>query len=145
MVAHLSRARIIAADAQAIWDVLADFGAISAWADSVDHSCLLRVTAEPVGLTRRVQVGRLVLTERIIEFDPPGALAYDIEGLPSVAGRVRNRWDLYPLSERSTEVALTTTVEAGSRLVEQVVCRVSGKLSDGLLTGLATHLEATRV
>lgn len=144
-MAHLSRARTIAADPQAIWDVLADFGAISAWADSVDHSCLLRVTADPVGLTRRVQVGRIVLTERIIEFDPPGVLAYDIDGLPSFAGRVRNRWDVHPLSAQSTEVSLTTSVDAGSRLVEQVVCRVSGKLSDGLLTGLANHLEATHV
>jgi hypothetical protein len=149
VVAHISRARTLAADPQTIWDVLADFGAISTWAGSVDHSCLLRVTAEPVGLTRRVQVGRVVLTERIIEFDQPGALAYDIEGLPPFAGRVRNRWDLHPLSALLTEVSLTTSVDIGSRLpqrlTERLVCRVSGKLSDGLLAGLATHLEEIHV
>ena len=145
MVAHISRARTLGADPQTIWDVLADFGTISTWADGVEHSCLLRAAAEPVGLTRRVQMGGIVLTERIIEFDHPGALAYDIEGLPSFAGRVRNRWDLHPLSEQSTEVSLTTSVDIGSRLprrlVERLVCQVSGKMSDGLLTGLARHLE----
>ncbi|MET0897053.1 MAG: SRPBCC family protein [Mycobacterium sp.] len=146
-MAHISRARTFATDPQTIWDVLADFGAISAWADGIDHSCLLRVTAEPVGLTRRVQMGRIVLTERIIEFDAPGTLAYDIEGLPPFAGRVRNRWDLHPLSAQSTEVSLTTSVDIGSRLpqrlAERAVCRVTAQKSDGLLAGLATHLEGT--
>ena len=35
----------IAAEPQAIWDVIADFGAISSWADIVDHSCLLNPAA----------------------------------------------------------------------------------------------------
>jgi len=148
-MAQTRRSRTIAAGQQAIWEVLADFGALSSWAGDVDHSCLLHAAAEAVGLARRVQVGRIVLIERIVEFEPPSILAYDIEGLPSFTGAVRNRWKLQPLSEGSTEVTLTTTVEVGPRLpqwlVEQVVGRVTAKLSDGLLTGLATHLEATHV
>jgi hypothetical protein len=148
-VAHISRVRTLATDPQIIWDVLADFGALGTWADNVDHSCLLRATAEPVGRTRRVQVGRTVLTECIIEFDPPGTLAYAIGGLPSFTGRVQNRWDLHQMSERSTEVCLTTSVDIGSRLpqrlAERVVCRILAKSSTDLLTSLATYLEATHV
>ena len=85
VVAVISRSRTIAAEPQAIWDVLADFGSISSWADNVDHSCLLSPATEgiAVGTTRRVQVGRNTLVERITEFDPPTTLAYDIEGLPA--------------------------------------------------------------
>lgn len=149
LVGQTRRSRTIGAGQPAIWEVLADFGALSTWAGNVDHSCLLRAGSEPVGRTRRVQVGRLVLIERIVEFAPSSALAYDIEGLPAFAGAVRNRWELHPRSERSTEVTLTTTVDIGSRMpqriAEQVIGRATAKLSDGLLTGLATHLEATHV
>ena len=81
-----------------MWDVLADFGAISSWAANVDHSCLLEhgPTGTAVGTSRRVQVGRDTLVERITEFDRTGALAYDIEGLPRRLRRVANRWTLAP-------------------------------------------------
>ena len=39
-------------------------------------------------------MGRNTLVERILEFDPPHTLAYDIEGLPKRLGRVTNRWTL---------------------------------------------------
>jgi len=39
-VADISRSRTIAAQPQAIWDLLADFGSLSSWADNVDHSCV---------------------------------------------------------------------------------------------------------
>lgn len=84
-VADISRSRTITAPPQAIWDVLADFGSLSAWADDVDHSCILNhgPGGAAKGTTRRVQVGRNVLVERITEFDPAVALAYDVEGLPA--------------------------------------------------------------
>lgn len=52
-VAAIDRSRTIAADPQAVWDVLADFGSISSWADNIDHSCVLVVGSEPLGTTRR--------------------------------------------------------------------------------------------
>ncbi|CAN5396135.1 hypothetical protein BH11ACT7_BH11ACT7_11500 [soil metagenome] len=72
-------------------------------------------------------------------------MAYDIEGLPRAAGRLRNRWDLRALAPGLTAVTLTTTVDIGSslpsRLAERVLCRVFAKQSDELLTGLAATVE----
>ena len=70
-VADISRSRTISAPPQTIWDVLADFGSLSSWSDNADHSCILNhgPGGEPMGTTRRVQVGRNMLVERIIEFD----------------------------------------------------------------------------
>lgn len=145
-VADISRSRTIAAEPQAIWDVLADFGALSSWADGVDHSCLMNHGPDggPLGTTRRVQVGTNALVERITEFDPPAALAYDIEGLPPRLGKVANRWTLRP-DGAATEVTLTSTVDAGSgrpaRMAEWVALRVMAKQSDSMLAGLAKRLE----
>ena len=131
-----------------IWEVLADFGALSAWADNVDHSCLLSPHVQPVGVgtTRRVQVGRNALVERITAFDPPRTLAYDVEGFPRWL-RVNNRWTLSP-SAGATTVTLRSTVRVGGplgRIVERIVLRASAKQLDVLLAALARRLEAHRV
>jgi hypothetical protein len=148
-VARIDRTRTITAAPRDVWDVLADFGALSTWVDRVDHSCILAYGADgPVGTTRRIQMGRQTLVERLVEFDPPHALAYDIEGLPKQFGRVNNRWTLRP-SGQSTVVTLTSSVEIGSgrmrELAEHVMCRLVTRESDGLLDGLAKRLENTRV
>jgi uncharacterized protein YndB with AHSA1/START domain len=146
----IARARIIAAAPQEVWDVLADFGAISAWADNVDHSCILvhGVDGNTVGTTRRVQVGRDTFLERITAFEPPCTVAYDIEGLPKRLRRVANRWTLRPTGS-STVVTLTSTVEIGSgpiqKPAERVVCRFLARQSDRLLAGLANRLETANV
>lgn len=148
-VAQIDRTRTIKAAPQEVWDVLADIGALSEWIDKVDHSCILVHGADgPIGTTRRAQIGRNVLVERIVEFDPPQALAYDIEGLPKRMRRVNNRWTVQP-SGGSTAVTVTTTVEIGSKpiqqLAERVLCRVAARESDGMLAGLAKRLENSRV
>jgi hypothetical protein len=140
-VADIDRSRTVAAGAKDIWDVLADFGSISAWADNIDHSCILNHGSEPVGTTRRVQIGRNALVERITEFDPTWALAYDVEGLPKRLRRFNNRWTLRSAQGGNTVVTLTSTVEIGSlplhRLAERAVCRVQVRQSDVMLAGLA--------
>lgn len=149
-VAEIRRSRTIAAEAQAIWDVLADYGAISSWAPVVDHSCLLSPADDGVGLgtTRRVQLGRDTLVERITEFDPPHALAYDVEGFPRQLRRLNNRWTLHPINGGAV-VTLTTTIEIGQnplqRLAERAVARFSAKQVDAMLTGLTRRLEGTHV
>lgn len=148
---EIQRTRIIAARVQEVRDVLADFGAIVSWADNVDHSCIL--CSGPgravVGTTRRVQVKRYTLVERITEFDPPHTLAYDIEGLPRLLRRVANRWILAANSADSVTVRLTTTVDIGprlpQRLAERLVCQVVARQSDSMLAGLANRLENARV
>ena len=147
-VVDLRRTRAIAAEPQAIWDVLSDFGAISAWADNVDHSCLLEHGADgaAVGTSRRVQVGRDTLVERITDIDAPARLGYAIEGLPRRL-KLSNHWTLSPISGGRTEVSLTSTVDVGSNpiaaLVARAVCRYLAKQSDALLTGLARRVEGS--
>lgn len=144
-VAHISRSRTITADPQTVWAVLADFGALSSWADGVDHSSLLWPSEHPVGLARRVQMGRTTVIERIVEFDPHTALAYDIEGMPKLVRHMRNRWELRPAGTESTAVTLTTTVDIGLRPLERVVCLVAAQQSEKLLAGLAAQCKESRV
>ncbi|MGD1170971.1 SRPBCC family protein [Mycobacterium seoulense] len=148
-MADIQRTRTIAARIGDIWETLADFGSISSWAGNVDHSCILFSGPEgdAVGTARRVQVNRDAFVERITEFDPPRALGYDIDGLPSRLRRVCNRWTLAaPAGESGrTLVTLTSTVEIGpratQRLAEQVLCRFLARQSEAMLAGLANRLE----
>jgi uncharacterized protein YndB with AHSA1/START domain len=148
-VARISRSRAVAAAPEAVWTVLADFGAISSWAGNVDHSCLLEHGPDgpAIGTTRRVQVGRDALVERITEIVPPAVLAYDIEGLPRPLRRVANRWTLAPSAGGGTDVTLTSTVEIGANplagLAERAMCRLMSKQSDAMLAGLAERLEGS--
>jgi hypothetical protein len=148
-VADIDRSWTIAADPQSVWDVLADFGSVSSWADNIDHSCILNHSDEPVGSTRRVQIGRNTLVETITEFDPTWALGYDVDGLPKRLRRFHNRWTLRRVQEGNTLVTLTSTVEIGSgpmrKLAERAVCRVQVRQSEIMLAGLAKRLEKARV
>jgi hypothetical protein len=150
-VAETRRSRTIASEAQAIWDVLADFGAVSCWADLVDHSCLLSPASEDIGVgtSRRVQLGRNTLVERITDFDPPNALGYDVEGLPPLVRHLHSSWTLRPLARGYTEVTLTSTVDIGSnpvqKLAERIFGRVSAKQLDLLFSGLTKRVEGSHV
>ena len=150
-MAEIQRTRSIAASAQKIWTVLADFGALSSWADNADHSCILFRGADGghIGTARRVQIKREALVEQITEFDPPRALSYDIEGLPTALRRVTNRWTVTPTDGESSIVTLTSTVEIGphspQRLAEHVLCRFLARESDSMLAGLANRLESVHV
>lgn len=150
----IQRSRTIAARIGDVWEMLADFGSISSWAGNVDHSCILfrGPYGAPVGTTRRVQVKRDALVERITEFDPPRALGYEIEGPPRRLRTVSNRWTLAPTvgeSATTTLVTLTSTVEIGPRatqkLAEGLLCRFLARQSEAMLAGLANRLEHARV
>jgi hypothetical protein len=144
-VAEIHRSRSVAAAPNAVWDVLADFGSISSWADNIDHSCILNHGSEPIGTTRRIQIGRNTLVEQITRFDTTRMLAYDVEGLPKRVRRFNNRWSLRPADDGTTVVTLTSTVDIGSgpmqKLAERVVCRAQVRQSDVMLDGLANRLE----
>jgi Polyketide cyclase / dehydrase and lipid transport len=144
-MADIYRSRSVAAEPKEVWDVLADFGSISSWADNIDHSCILNHSSEHVGTTRRVQIGRNALVERITEFDPTWALAYDVEGLPKRVRRFNNRWTLRAAQNGTTVVTLTSTVEIGSgrmqTLAERAACRVQVRRSEVMLAGLAKRWE----
>jgi carbon monoxide dehydrogenase subunit G len=144
-VPDIDRSRTIAADPPAVWDVLADFGSISSWADNIDHSCILVQGNEPVGTTRRVQIGRNALVETITEFAALRVIAYEVDGLPNRVRRFTNRWSLLATGKDATIVTLTSKVEIGSgavqKLIERAVRRVQIRQSDIMLTCLARRLE----
>ena len=137
---QVSRNVSIAAPVGEVWSSLAEFGAISGWADNVDHSCLLSDQTEDVGMVRRNQVGRNTVVETVDVWSPPNKLGYEITGLPPALRQVRNEWEL---SEQGpyTTATLTTTVEIGPRPpqqgIERVVAARMAKMSVQMLEGLA--------
>ena len=130
--------------------MLADFGSLSSWARNVDHSCLLEHGADGVGVgtSRRVQVGRNTLVERVTDCAPTTTLGYDIEGLPRRVRRVANSWMLAPTAQGFTTVTLTTTVQIGTnpvaKIAERAMCRMLTKQSEVMLAGLAERVEGRR-
>ncbi len=149
---ELTRSRTIAAPIGDIWNVLAEFDTISAWASNVDHSCLLEDRPDDgdmLGVARRVQAGRFVLVERITTWEPQSRLAYEITGLPPVLRHVVNEWRLTaPATPNSTYVALVTRVDCGPRPPQQLIARLAGrslaKTSDKMLAGLADWCTTTK-
>ncbi|MCK0173816.1 SRPBCC family protein [Mycolicibacterium sp. F2034L] len=147
MVAEISRHRTVRAAPQAVWDLLADYGAVAEWVDDVDHSCILNAAEDGLtGTTRRVQIGRLVLVERVTEAEPLRTLAYDIAGLPGPVRHAANRWTLDEVLQGATQITLTSTIDLGPGRLREVIARViargMGRSSDSMLAGLATKLEA---
>lgn len=144
-----SHSRTIAAGAEAIWKVLADFGSLSTWADGVDHSCVMHSGegVDPIGMSRRVQIGRDTFVETIVAFAPPRLLAYAITGLPGGISAT-NRWNLEPQAAGRTTVTLTSTVRTRTGplrpIVEGIAARLVARRSRALLDSLATHCEETR-
>lgn len=126
-----------------VWSVLADFGRIARWAPNVDHSCVTTQSAEGVGAVRRIQTGRNTVLETVTHWEPDRRLSYTISGLPSVIRSVTNTWQLDDRGG-STDVTLTSSVDAGPRppqqLVARIVTRVLAKASRQMLTGLDHHL-----
>ena len=142
MVVQVEKSVTIDATPATAWSVLADFGAIATWVPLIGHSCLLGESSEGVGATRRVQIARQVLVERVVTWEPGRTLAYDIEGLPPIVGSPRNTWTLSPNNE-GTRVALTTTINTGRNPVKKFA---AGKAlermalaSDMMLAGLASR------
>lgn len=145
-----ARTRRISAPPEDVWALLADFGGIARWASVVDHASILRQPGDGedprIGLTRRIQMGRRTVLERVEHWDEPTRLSYVIEGLPKAIRSVRNEWTLAPDGNGATTVTLTTTVDCGPRPPQQLLSRIVARrlaatVSDQLLAGLATAME----
>jgi Polyketide cyclase / dehydrase and lipid transport len=142
-VIEVSRRCEIAAPTAEVWATLADFAAISSWADNVDHSCLISAQTEGVGIVRRIQSGRTTLLERVVSWEPGVCLSYALEGLPAVVRSATNTWTLDATANGSM-VTLTSRADAGPRppqqLIAKVVCRKLAQASDQMLSGLKAKL-----
>lgn len=146
-MATADRSATIRVDQGAVWGMLSDFGAIARWTSFVEHSSLVRSGPMEPGLTRRIQMGRMVVLERLVDVDVPHALEYEIEGLPERISSVRNRWVIEDEGPDSSTVSVTTTVTIGprppQRLAELVLARILARRSGAMLAGLTNHLEST--
>lgn len=150
-MATVVKSTSVPASPNAVWEVLADFAAISGWASNVDHSCLLSDQTEGVGMVRRIQTGRTTVVETVTRWEPGVTLSYALTGLPAVIRSLTNTWTLEPLSDStsvSTTVTLTTEIDAGSRPpqkgIAKVVGRKLGQASDEMLVGIAEQFRAPR-
>jgi carbon monoxide dehydrogenase subunit G len=133
----------VAASVEVVWELLADFAGISAWAGPVSQSSLLTTTAPGLGAVRRVQIGRAALRETVVRWEPGRALAYDITGLPAVVTAARNTWTLEP-SGSGTLVRVACDLETrGGPLVARIVARQVGRANEQLVQSLAAHLRST--
>jgi len=106
----------------AVWAVLADFGAISQWVPLVGHSCLTTARGDGVGATRRVQIARQTLLEKVTTWKPGRLLTYTVEGLPPMAGIPLTTWELTPSGD-GTRVRLTTALDTGVNPIRALVAR----------------------
>ena len=142
------RTLAIAASADELWAVLAEFDELARWASNVDHSSWLdpeRPDGAMIGRARRVQVGRTVLVERITVWEPPECMAYELNGLPPIVKSAVNEWRLVrdPSDGARTQVTLASHVDCGTRPPQQLIARLVGRrlggASDTMLAGLAGH------
>jgi carbon monoxide dehydrogenase subunit G len=139
-VTSVRRSTTVDAPPDAVWSVLADFGALATWVPMIQHSCLLSEQRGDVGAVRRVQIARQTLVERVTTWDPPGELSYAIEGLPPIVGVARTTWQLTPAGD-GTRVVLTTEIDTGLNparaLVAKKVLQRMAMASELMLAGLA--------
>jgi len=140
----VERTGLIAAPLDAVWAVLADFAAISAWAPNVDHSCLMSEQTEGVGMVRRIQTNRTTILETVEACEPGVTLTYRITGLPPVIKSVTNTWRI-GASDDSTMVRLTTDIDTGPKPPQQLIAKAVGRrlaaASEQMIAGLTQNVE----
>ncbi len=138
--------RRVAAPVEAVWSVLSDFAKLADWAPMIGHSSAMTETCDGVGATRRVAVNNSVLLERVVEWEPEAALAYELDGLSPIVASAVNRWEL-TADGVATLVSLTAVVEPGPnppmRAVAAVAARKIGATNKSLLACLAAEVEKT--
>jgi carbon monoxide dehydrogenase subunit G len=140
----VERTGLIGAPIDAVWDVLSDFAAISAWAPNVDHSCLMSERTEGVGMVRRIQTDRSTIIETVENWESGVTMTYRITGLPPVIKSVTNTWRL-GASGDSTMVRLTTEIDTGPKPPQRVIAKAVGRrlaaASEQMIAGLTEHIE----
>ncbi len=126
-----------------IWALLGDFAGLASWVPEVDHSSLASTEDSGVGAVRRVQLGATTVLERVVAWDPPTTLSYDLEGLPPIVRLARTTWHVYPV-DNASRVSATTEIEAGAlppqRAIARAVARRVGDTTSAILYSLKAAL-----
>jgi carbon monoxide dehydrogenase subunit G len=144
---ELAHQRSIEASPVEVWAVLADFEHLADWAPGVSHSSAMTPVPPGLGATRRVQAGPVTLVETITVWAPDRALAYELSGLPPIAGAASNRWTLAP-NDSGTDVTLTIGIEPRAKPLSKIAARLVSRriavANRALLAALAAVVEPGR-
>ncbi len=146
-MSSLTRSVVIDAAQDKVWEVLADFGAVSRWAPTITDSAIVGDANEGVGAVRtctHVKMG--ALEETIVSWTEGEAYSYDVTaGLPFPMKALRNHWSMGERGAR-TEVTLhmefsTKVGPLGSLMELMMMKRMMRKEMDLALAGLKYHIE----
>ncbi len=142
----------VAAPVGALWEVLGDFGTEHRWTRTLKH-CERDTAAVAVGTSRicalpRPLMGRMNVRERLTEFEPGIALAYELEGAAGPFATASSRW-----STREGPSGITLLTVEGhftprgwlARLVMWPLARpMIRRLTRGVMRELADFVTAGR-
>lgn len=105
--------RALEAPASAVWARIADHATWPMWFPEVD-SVEPGATAEGVGGTRRVRVGRVVFDEEFVAWDPPRCFAFTVTAMrPRLLRSLVECVEVEPLGEDSCRVTYRQGFDAG--------------------------------
>ena len=100
----------ITASKEQVWDILADFGAVSNWAPNVSESHTTTEAIRGVGAVRVCDHEKMGhLEERIVAWDEGSSLSYDVtKGLPFPMKSLNNVWSV---SDAGDGAVVTLTMD----------------------------------
>ena len=146
-MSSLTRGVVIDAAKDKVWEVLADFGAVSKWAPTITDSAIVGDANEGVGAARTCEHEKMgTLEETIVSWTEGEALSYDVTaGLPFPMKALNNHWSIRERGA-STEVTLhqefsTKLGPLGSLMESMMVKRMMRKEMGLALAGLKHHIE----
>ena len=146
-MSELTRSVVIDAPKDKVWEVLADFGAVSKWAPTITDSATVGDANQGVGAVRTCEHEKMgTLQETIVSWTEGEAYSYDVTaGLPFPMKTLRNHWSVREQGA-STEVTLhqefsTKLGPLGSLMESMMLKRMMRKEMQLALAGLKYHIE----
>ena len=146
MATFTSEARI-QAPAEAVWDVLADIGAIHTWNPGVQDSHVTSESGEGVGASRHCDLGgKSYLNEDVVEWSPNEAITFRIVSSNMPFARADIAFCLHP-DGGGTRVTVSPDYAMkfgplGWMMDALMVRRMYRKGMAQLLDGLRDHVES---
>ncbi len=107
---QLSRQIKIDAPTEKVWEILADFGAVSNWAPTISESQSTTEATRGVGAERGCEHEKMGhIEERITEWDEGTSISYEvIKGLPFPMKSLNNTWSV---SDAGDGAVVTVTMD----------------------------------
>ena len=102
--------RVLGASNAAVWSVLGDFGTEHRWTKSLAY-CERDTANVSIGTVRtctlpRPLMGRTKVSERLVEYTPLSALAYQLDGAAGPFASACSRWSTQERMDGTTELSI---------------------------------------